>query len=459
MSDLIRILDIARRALHAHQSAMNTASNNIANVNTIGYSRQRVNLAATRTVLTSSGLLGTGVKVEGIERIRDKFIDKQLQSERPEFKMNEFKSEGLHFVEEIFNEPSEFGLNRLVADFFNAFQDLANDPESVAARAVVKEKAVTLTNGFQRIDRQLADYQQTLNKELQQRVTEVNQLTSNIADLNEKIITSEVSNGHDPVLRDRRDKLIDQLAELVDVQTFETNDGAVNISVAGRFLVSESSNLELKAEVQASNSNGPMVTFANDGSVAQIRSGRIKGMLDLRDVHIADYRSQLDQFAVGLAEQVNTIHSAGYNLTGSTGNNFFKAGVSGAFNIAVDDAILNDPSLIATSDAPNEPGNNNVVLAIADLQDSKVMTGNQQTFNEFYDSLITKVGSQTQEADFLSESFSLTVEKLEFSRQAVSGVSLDEEMTNLIQAQQAFTAASRVVTTVDEMMDTIVSMV
>lgn len=459
MPDLIRILDIARRALQAHQSAMNAASNNIANVNTEGYSRQRVNLTQARSLLTSAGLLGSGVKVEGLERIRDTFIDRQLQNERPAFKMNEFKSEALHFVEEIFNEPSDFGLNRLVEDFFNSFHDLANDPESVAARSVVKDKALTLANGFQRIDRQLSNYQQTLTKELEQRVKEVNQLTATIAGLNKKIVAIESNGQQDPSLRDQRDKLIDQLSELVDVQTFATTDGALNVSVAGRFLVTESSSQNLSLEVQASSDSGPAVTFEDNGQVVQFKGGRIKGILDIRDGNIEKYRQQLDEFAVGLAENVNALHTTGFNLDGVTGNNLFKAGITGAHDFEVDAAIVQDPSLIAAADAANEPGNSNLALSIAGLQDSKVMNDNSQTLLGFYNSLVTQVGSETQEADFLSESFSLTVDKLELTRDSVSGVSLDEEMTNLIEAQQAFTAASRVVTTVDEMTNTVLNMI
>ncbi len=459
MSDLIRILDIARRALSAHQSAMNTASNNIANVNTEGYSRQRVNLTATRSVLTVAGLLGSGVKVENLERIRDKFIDRQLNNERPSFKMNEFKSEGLHFVEEIFNEPSDFGLNRLVEDFFNSFQDLANDPESTAVRSVVKEKAVTLANGFQRINGQLSNYQESLNTELEQRVKEVNQITASIAELNKKIVSTEIGNQQDPTLRDQRDKLVDKLGELVDVQTFDTRDGALNVSVAGRFLVTGSSSVDLKLDVNSSSAAGPLVAFVNDGRIANISSGRIKGLLDIRDVNVESYLNKLDQFAVGLAEQINSIHTTGYNVDGLTGKNFFTTGITGAHDFAVDKAIMNDPSLIATADASGEPGNNAVAQAIVNLQDSKVMNNNQETFFDFYNSLISNVGSQAQESDFLAQSYSLTVEKLEYNRNAVSGVSLDEEMTNLIEAQQAFNAAAKVLTTVDEMTNTIINMI
>lgn len=459
MSDLIRILDIARRALHAHQSAMNTAGNNIANVNTEGYSRQRVKLASTNSVVTPYGILGSGVKFDGVERIRSKFVDKQLINERPSLNRFEFKSNALQFIEEILNEPSDIGLNRNLEDFFNSFHDLANDPESSAARTVVREKAITLSNTFNRIHRQFRNYQQQLNSELASKVKEVNRITAQIATLNQKIGDTEVGGNQAPSLRDKRDQLIDDLSQLVDVRTNENESGAVNVSVAGRFLVVGTQSQNLNLAVQSENDAGPAVTFELGGQVADITNGSIRGILDVRDSNIPNYLNQLDEFAVTLAQEVNNIHSTGYNLDGITGADFFDTSVTGAADFAVDAAVLNDANLIATSDALNEPGNNKIALAIAGLQDGLTMSDGQLTFSDFYNSFIASLGSQTQEAEFLTSSYGLTVEKLEFTRDSISGVSLDEEMTNLIEAQQAFTAATRVVTTVDEMTQSVLNMV
>jgi flagellar hook-associated protein 1 FlgK len=459
MSDIVRILDIARQALQAHQSAMNTASNNIANVNTPGYSRQRINLSSSKSVQTQNGPLGTGVRVDGVERIRDAFIDKQLLNERPSMHQFRFESEALHFIEEIFNEPSDFGLTRKLEDFFNSFHDLANDPESAAVRTVVREKAVTLTNGFQQVHRQLSNYRNDLNFELEDQVNEINRIVGQVANINQKVVDLEV-NGHQAAgLRDQRDKLVDELAELVDVQTYTTTSGAMNVYVGGRYLVTDSSHDELSLTVQSASDPGAVVTFARDGAEATISDGSLRGLLDIRDSHLESYLGTLNELAVSIATEINAIHATGYNLEDVTGINFFDTGVSGADDFEVAAAILSDSGLIATSAAIGEPGNNNIARAIADLQDVKVLKGNTATFNDFYNSLLATVGSQTLQADFQSDSFELTVQKLEFSRDSVSAVSLDEEMTHLIEAQTAFTAASRVVTTVNEMTNTILSMV
>ncbi len=432
MPNISRILGIARRALQAHQSAMNVASNNIANVNTEGYSRRRIELSAGRSIATPQGVLGSGVNIQGIERIRSSFIDQQLLNERPNFYQYEFKSTALNFIEDIFGEPSDFGLTRNMEDFFDSFHDLANDPESATARILVREKAVNLKNGFKRINRQLTDYRQQLNTELGQKVKEVNRLTTQIANLNEKIVNEEVGGDSANDLRDKRSLLLDKLSKLVDVKTIENASGGINVIVGGRHLVVDTQAQELALSVESATAIGPKVVFKNGGQVAGITNGSIKGILDIRDTQVADYLDQLDKLAVNIAQKINTIHSTGYNLDGITGTDLFDANVTGAADFELNPAIIADANLIAASDALNEPGNNNIALSLANLQGSLVMNDGDFTFSDFYNSLISSIGSQAQGSNFFRDSVAITVEKLEYNQESVSGVSLDEEMVNLI---------------------------
>ena len=443
MSDLMRILGIARRALNAHQAAMNSYGNNIANVNTEGYSRQRVTLKTATPLRTPQGFLGSGVSVENVERIRSTLVDQQIMGEKPSLNQYEFKNDALQFVEGVFNEPSDFGINRNLEDFFNSFHDLANDPESTAARSVVRQKGVALANNFNRIDRQLRAYQKQLNSELSQNVNEINRITSQIAKLNENIVKVEFGGVQAPDLRDQRDLLVDDLSKLVDVRTFEKEAGSINVHVGGRALVVDSHSEKLSLVTQSEAAAGPIVAFEQDGSQVNFTNGKIKGILDVRDGNIPDYLSQLDQLAVSIATEVNAVHSGGYNLNDISGINLFDPNTSGAHDFAMSVEVMNDANLIAASNVTGEPGNNNVALAIASLQDGLTINDGQLTFGDFYNSLISKLGSDTQEAGFLKSGYSLTVERLEFTRQSISGVSLDEEMTNMIEAQQAYTAATQ----------------
>lgn len=459
MSDLLRILGIARRAMNAHQAAMSVTGNNIANVNTEGYSRQRVTLTSTRSTDVGLGFIGSGVTVERIERIRSELVDQQLMTERPSLHQHQFKSSGLHFIEDIFNEPSEFGLNRSLEEFFNSFQDLANDPESTAARTVVRQKAITVTSNFKRIHKQLSDYQNQLNGELRAGVDEINRLTSEIAEMNDRIVRAEVSGHEAPDLRDQRDLLVDKLSKLVDVKTFESEAGSINVAIGSRMVVVDTQAEQLGLAVQNQSDPGPTIVFVRDDNVAVINDGKIKGILDLRDKNVPGYMSQLNELAINLTDEVNAIHRTGFNLDDITGINFFDPGTSGASDFTISNEIENNANLIASSDTAGEPGNNATALAMADLTDKLTMDDSQFTFSDFYNSLLSNVGTQAQESMLMENSFSLTVEKLELTRQSISGVSLNEEMTNMIEHQTAFTAASRVVTTVDEMTETVMNMI
>lgn len=451
MADLLRMLNIAKQALFAHQTAMNTAGQNIANVNTEGYSRQRVTLAASRATPTSFGYLGSGVQVQAVERIRSEMIDQQLLGERPALELYNFKSSGLEFIEEIFNEPSEFGLSRNIEEFFNSWFDLSNDPESTASRTVVRQKAQTMTSSFRRIDRELSNYQTHLNRELSSAVDEVNMISKEIAKLNDRIVNAEVNGHQAPVLRDQRDILVGQLSKLVDVRTNENEYGGISVSVGGRTLVVDTFYEPFTLTTISESDPGPFITFERDSAVARITSGKIKGLLDLRDENIPDYRSRLDTLAVALTEQINTVHTTGYNLNGITGIDFFDSTTSGAAGFEISTSILANANLIATSDTTGEPGNNATALAVAKIADSLTMNSGEFTFSDYYNSLISNIGSETQEANFLTNTFGLTVEQLEYSREAISGVSLDEEITNMIEAQAAFNAAARIISVVDEM--------
>ncbi|MFQ5705971.1 MAG: flagellar hook-associated protein FlgK [bacterium] len=458
MSDLLRIFNIGRKALSAHQSAMNTAGHNIANVNTKGYSRQRVNLTASRPQFTPRGIFGSGVDIESVERVRNKFIDQQLSQERPSVGQYEFLTDSLQSVEDVFNEPSEFGLNRAMEDFFNAFQDLANDPESASARVVLKNKALTLASGFNRVQRQLSDLNKQLNQELQVKVDEMNRLGSEIAELNKKIASFELGGSEASDFRDQRDLLIDQLAKLINIKTNENEAGVLSVTAGSRFLVVDTRVQKFALQTSSEDSTGPQVVSESGGQVVDIASGSLKGLLQARDEYIPDYLSRLDLLAQIVASEVNTRHRSGYNLAGETNVNFFNDGITGAADFAVTEEISNRPELIATASEPNKPGDNSTALAIAGLQNDSLMQDGTASLSDFYNGLLTDVGSQKQEASKFKENFSLFVEKLEANRESISGVSLDEEMTNLITSQHAFTAAARFIATVDEMTQTILDM-
>jgi len=458
MSDLMRILQIGKNAISAHQSAMNTIGHNIANVNTPGFSRQRVSLQPGIPHITLKNMFGTGASAESVERIRSRFLDQQLFQQRPSLGQFEFVADALQFVEGVFNEPSDSGLNRMLEDFFSAFQDLADDPESTAARQVIKERASSLAAGFNRLHGQLSSYRSELNKELQLHVDDVNRYAEEIADLNKKISTLELGGAEASDLRDQRDLLLDKLSQLVDIRTTENDNGAVSIAVGGRPLLISTQVQKLTLQTGVSGES-PEIMFAAGGRSVDLTGGKIKGLLDVRDKLIPDYLNKLDQLARTVTQEVNAVHQTGFNLLGQTNVNLFEPDIDGAADFAVSALILEQPERIAASSQPDASGDNSVALAISDLRSAQTMANGSSTFGDFYNTLVSGIGAQSREASQVREGFSLTVEQLEIRRQSISGVSLDEEMVNMIESQNAFSAAARFITTVDQMTQSVLNMI
>ncbi len=456
MSGLMGILDIGKRALMTYRLAMNITGHNVANANTPGFSRQRPILTTTLPIDFHPGQLGTGVKVAEIQRMRDQFLDLLVREEMSSVGQWEKRQKFLEEVETIFNEPSDSSLNNALSDFWNSWQDLANDPENMAARVSVREKAQLLCNTFHRLRSKLRRMQGDINQSIKGRVEEINSLAERIAKLNGQIVRIEIRGENANDLRDQRDLLIDQLSKITDISTVELEDGSVTISIAGNSLVESVNTVTLGISYRSSSYGAVFdVSYGQSGRILNFTDGELKGIIDLRDEVIPEYLGDLDTFASTLIERVNSQHSAGYGLDGSTtGLDFFSGG--DASDIGIDEAIQGDVSLIAAS-SDGSPGNGSNAIAISDLANQLTMNGNTATFGDFYQSMMGNLGILSQEASQNYTNNFLLLTQLENHRQSVSGVSLDEEMANMINYQHSFEAAARIISTVDEMMNTIIN--
>ncbi|MEW6573311.1 MAG: flagellar hook-associated protein FlgK [Bacillota bacterium] len=456
----------ALRALMAQRKATETAGHNIANANTPGYSRQRVELQACDTPFTVPSLgrpevpgqLGTGVDIVSIERIRDNFLDLQVRNEQGNLGNWEVRRDSLQKVEVILGEPTDNGLNNAMVEFWNAWQELSKTPESLAVRSEVRQRAITLAETIRHINGQLEQLQDDLNFNVGVTVDEINTIASQLADLNQQIARS-VSVGDNPNdLRDRRDLLLDELAEMVNITVTEQPDGMVDVAIGGRNLVQGTTVDALQAVPDPLNNNFYEVQWSSDGIPVTMTSGSLLGMIWARDTGIADVLSQLDELAVTLIDEVNALHQAGFGLDNSTGNDFFSG--TGASDIAVAAGILADLNTIAAAtDVAKIPGDGSNALAIAQLKDALTMppaapTG---TFGDYYRSLVATVGIDTEQAVRMTENEEILLGELENKRQSVMGVSIDEEMANIIQFSHAYQAAARVLNTLDEELDIIIN--
>ncbi len=452
-----QLLNIGRKALFAHQYAISVTSHNVANVNTPGYSRQRAIFESTSPLRVPEGFLGTGVDVSRIERIRDHLIDLQVRDQISQVGEWEKGDAILKQIESLINEPSDSGLSNAITDFFNAWQDVANDPEESGPRTVLVEKATILSNTFHRQKDHLQSLVGELNNEVDGIVTQINSYSGQIAKLNEKIVALECTGQPVNDLRDKRDALVNEIAKFVDVQTSENGDGSLTVYANYKVVVDRITTIELTTEY-SSRHGMKFNDISYQGKQFVPASGQLKGTFMVRDGEIPEYLDDLDNLAASIVNEINTLHSSGYALDGSSGRSFFQGNSSG--NISVRGEITNDVSLVAASDSGSS-GDGFLALQIAELADKLTMSAgsNEFTFSDFYGSLVSKVGSSSEFSAEMMESENLLFTQLENYQQSISGVSLDEEMVNMIDYQHAFEAAAKVIQTADEIFGTIISMI
>ncbi len=445
-----RIFDISKRSLLSHQSAINTTAKNIANVNTEGYKRRRVNLS--QLGFGFSGLSGS-MSPKGVDRIRQQFAESQLWYENQNLGKYRTDEMLLTRTEDIYGEPGDSGLANVLTEFWNSWNDLANNPESQSVRSLVRDKGVLLANTFNRLHSDLKNFQKQISVDVQEKVKQVNRLINQIRTINEQM---GVSASDD--LLDQRDLIISELSQLLNIETRENQDGIVTVSTSGQILVSGSDVNELDTEVSTQDrALSVNVIFKFGNRPTNITSGELGSMIGVINEHIPEQIDQLNILAKSLSERVNAVHSSGYNLDGITGIDFFKSGITQADELKVSDAVLEDATLIATSAAAEEAGDGSIAQSIFDIQFESVVQNN--TVADFYNSLISRVGGRVKEAAFLSNSQEMVVQNLQNERDAVSGVSLDEEMTKLIEYERAYQAAARMISSADEMIQTVLNLV
>lgn len=456
------ILNSGRGALLAQQKAIEITGHNIANVNTPGYSRQRVNLAANDPIYSGIGLMGCGVRATEIQRIYDRFVGLQINNENQNLGRWEARKGALERVEIIFDESSGYGLNQAMSEFWNAWQDLANNPSGNVERVTLLAKSETMATTFNNMYSNLEQVQKDIDTSISGTVEDINLIAEQIADLNQKIVEVEVSGQNANDYRDSRDLLLKELSSMIDIDTFENSDGSVTVSVGnGKPLVESIFAWSLSTETNASGLQD-IVWVDSDGNTTDITNdisgGKLKGWIEARDVAIPDYLDRLDDLAANIISEVNAIHSNGFGLDGSTGNDYFTG--TSASDMAVNQVIAGDVNLIAAaSSAGGVPGDNSNAIAIASLQNELLMSGNTTTFDDYFSSLISVAGSDVKEATANFDHQYSMVAHLDNYRESISGVSLDEEMVNLVKFQHAYDAAAKLISTVDELLNTVISMV
>jgi flagellar hook-associated protein 1 len=452
MSGLNTSMSIAVQALMAEQGALSVTTNNISNVNTPGYSRQIAVLNEAPTVQQNAITFGNGVTLEQFQSVRDELLQLRIYEETQQQGNSQTQFNSLSQIESIFSDPTQ-GVGGALSAFFSSLSQLSTNPTDSNARQQVLMAANNLATSFHQATASLGTIQSGLDRSVPQTVDQINRLTSQIATLNGQVAQMQ-GLGKDPgSIQDQRDELIRQLSSLVDVSVTQTEHGQTLTTANGVPLVVANQSFALSAGTSGTSEH----VFSAQGQdiTSQIQGGQLGGTLQVRDQAIPQLLTQLDTLASQFATSFNAQHVAGFDAAGNTGGNFFTppAAVSGAaanFSVAI-----TNPSLIAASSDGSAGSNGNLEQLIA-IRNQQLPSGANPM--DMYSNLVLQVGNLGASAQAGVTASDLSVRQLTDQRSAVSGVSLDEESTNMIKYQRAYQAAARIVTTVDEMTQSVLNM-
>lgn len=473
MLNFFATLGLGVRSMQAQRAGIETAGQNLANVNNPAYARQRVILQTSEALPSEVGWQGTGVDAVAVVQLRNALVDRQIQSESSVEGFLNSQQQALQYAQSSLGEEidrladgaegtaaaggasGQAGLAVSLSDLFNSFQNLATSPSSTTERQTVLTRAATLVSRFNQIDSRLQALQDNLNEGVQQDVGGVNQILNSIAQLNDRIVQSEFSGATANDLRDARQEQIEQLAQLVNVEVTSQPNGSVNLAAGGELLVSGREVLET---IEAYDAGGGRMMVRTSGGAAPLTftSGSLQGQIEVRDGDVAQLRDEINTVAAQLIEKVNTMHRAGFGLQGTTGADFFEG--TNASDIRVNTALTDDPGLIQASGTLGATGDNQVALALAQLAAQRFPELGNQTFSDHYNQIVAKVGFSLSSTNGRITDQQLVQNMLLRQRDSVSGVSLDEEMTDLVKFQKAFEASAQLIRTIDEMLETVINL-
>lgn len=485
MADL---LGIGKTGLFASKKALEVTGHNLSNVNTEGYSRQKVMQSTAIPISTGGFIQGTGVKIDGINRINDEFIDKRLNTALSSSKFYDARNEHLDQIESIFNEVDNEGLNQILNKFFNSFRELANQPENETIRSVVRDNAGMVVKDFHRIRETLDLQAQNIDRKITTSVSEVNQILSHIADLNGKIATIEAQQGESGDLRDQRDLALKDLSEHFKIHTYMDEKNRFVITAQGiGTLVTGLHNQELAVisknkEYSSNNMNGSVEVVLKDRPSQTVtnkfQSGSLASIIKVRNEDLRKLQDDVDGIAFQFASSVNSIHRQGFvnrtiaigpdgspvQLDGkglTTGLDFFAQPLSkdnAAGSIDLSEPVKSDLSNIAAALAPNAPGDNRVAIAISKLQHERIAGEDNVTLEEKYLQTIGNIGLETGKARLDAEQANGLLAQATSIRERLTGVSIDEETANMVRFQHAYEASAKIMQAADEMFKTVLEL-
>lgn len=484
-------LEIAKTGLFVSRKALDVTGHNIANADTVGYTRQRLITSSLdpynsgmRLRPTDSHTVGGGVNIQALDQIRDAFVDREFRRENCDIGMWSTRSNEIEYIEALLNETSDNSISDSLADFFNSINELSKDTVNKEIRTNTQQNAIKLCETINHFYNQFVELQKVHNDSMKVTSMHINDYLTNIAAYNKEVFSYELSGDKANDLRDKRNVMLDELSKLVNIEYKENSNGHLSVTVEGQVLVDHTTvnKIEAVADQTGVVSGEPgFYSIYMEGTVTPFNysSGQLEGYRNLRDGNATDnlgiprILDNLNTLARSLAEQFNNVNSTGFTIPhdgipSQTGINFFDVPAGGYADITgrnfkisaeVKDSVYN----IAASDtfiditASNDlKGNNKNALKMVELT-SRVDIPVVSNFEDFLKSTIVEVAIDSSHSKKMEESQRAIMSNLENRRQSISGVSVDEEMIEMVKYQHSYAAASRMINTIDEAIEIIIN--
>ncbi len=458
MTSILSGLDIVQQALTAQQYALSITQKNIANANNPAYTREDVLFTSDWTQGTDTGLPGVSLQAN-----RDRYIDYSISQELQSLGEYNITYDALRQVDAVVNGIGGQDLQQALSNFFNSFSELSSAPEDIALRQQVLSDGNALAMEFHRLYSGIQQIQMAEDRSVTDTIKTINDTTTQIAALNKKIqIAHGMQSDSEYTLRDDRQQMLEQLSSLIDVSYYETESGSITITTKqGGLLVIGDQSQALESGTVTGESFQHVFLGGVD-ITDTVGSGKLGGLIDVRDNKIAGYLNTLDDMAAGLIERVNEQHANGTDLNGDGGLDLFvpfveiipgsNAGAARSIRVA-----LTDPAMIAASAAGAGPGNNDNARLLAGISDEPLFNSDTETASRFFANLIYRIGSDESTANEGITTQESVLEQLKNQRDAFTGVNMDEEAVNIVKYQKTYEACAKYANVLNTLSDEILN--
>lgn len=448
-------------ALRAFQRALDVTGHNITNVNTVGYSRQVAQINEADPTLFTSGatgfFMGNGVTAETVSRIQDHFLAmRRIQATSENGRLGAL-SDGLNSVQALVLEPGGASIGDALDQFFNSWSSLGSNPSDSAARMQVQQAGMTLASRIRGMYSNLQDSLKYNQAQIGGAIQEAQELTRSIADINAQVLRQQTPGAQPNDLFDARDQMIQRLSEIMPVKVVPNENGTVALFSGQLTLVDQTGAKTIPTTYDAAAG-----TLGDGTNPFPMPTGRLAGLFQTAQ-RATVYERQLDSLANTLRTQFNSIHSTGTNGLGATGQNFFgdvpAGGIqTGAADFDVDPAIKADPEAIATG-VSGDPGDGGLALSMSQLRDSQIAAFGGKTFGGFYAGLVATIGQDVATTKNMADTSTAVIAQIDQQIQSVSGVSLDDEMANMLRFQRSYQAAAKALSVFDQTTEDLINMI